>query len=131
MVDIFNHRILCQKCDAEMHKGEIIKNGFRLRTLVCPHGHDRLIHPTDEEEYRKFKTLRGKEFKVKMRIVGNSYAVSIPKEIVSFMRELDQRNLACSKIRNIEHEQEKMMDDMVRLCFEDVKRLSLNFGDFE
>ena len=46
-----------------------------------------------------------------MRLVGNSYAVSIPKEIVSFM----------------EH-QEKIMDEMVRLCFEDFGRVSLNFG---
>ena len=46
-----------------------------------------------------------------MRFVGNSYAVSIPKEIVKFMRE-----------------QEKIMDDMVRLCFEEFGRISLNFG---
>ena len=49
-----------------------------------------------------------------MRLVGNSYAVSIPKEIVSFMRD-----------------QERIMNDMVRLCFEDFGRLSLNFGDFD
>ena len=49
-----------------------------------------------------------------MRLVGNSYAVSIPKEIVSFMST-----------------QEKIMDDMVRLCFEDLNRLSLNFGNLE
>ncbi len=47
-----------------------------------------------------------------MRLVGNSYAVSIPKEIVSFMRE-----------------QEKIMNDMVRLCFEDMGKLSLNFRE--
>jgi hypothetical protein len=47
-----------------------------------------------------------------MRLVGNSYAVSIPKEIVSFMKE-----------------QEKIMNDMVRLCFEDIGKLSLNFGE--
>ena len=46
-----------------------------------------------------------------MRLVGNSYAVSIPKEIVSFIRE-----------------QEKIMNDMVRLCFEDFGRLSLDFN---
>ena len=45
-----------------------------------------------------------------MRLVGNSYAVSIPKEIVSFIQE-----------------QEKIMDNMVKLCFEDFGRLSLNF----
>jgi len=47
-----------------------------------------------------------------MRLVGNSYAVSIPKEIVSFMNE-----------------QEKIMDSMVKLCFEDIGRLSLNFAE--
>ena len=46
-----------------------------------------------------------------MRFVGNSYTVSIPKEIVNFMKE-----------------QEKIMDDMVRLCFEEFGRISLNFG---
>jgi hypothetical protein len=45
-----------------------------------------------------------------MRLVGNSYAVSIPKEIVSFMRA-----------------QEEIMNDMVRLCFEDLNKLSLSF----
>ena len=55
-------------------------------------------------------SLKNKEFNVKMRLVGNSYAVSIPKEIVSFMRA-----------------QEKVMDDMVKLCFEEMGRLSLNF----
>ena len=55
-----------------------------------------------------------KNFRVKMRIVGNSYAVSIPREIVNFIKE-----------------QEKIMNDMVRLCFDDSKRLSLFFGEGE
>jgi hypothetical protein len=46
-----------------------------------------------------------------MRFVGNSYAVSIPKEIVNFMQE-----------------QEKMMDDMVNLCLEEFGTLKLNFA---
>jgi hypothetical protein len=45
-----------------------------------------------------------------MRFVGNSYAVSIPREIVNFMKE-----------------QEKIMNNMVRLCFEDFGKLSLDF----
>jgi hypothetical protein len=55
--------------------------------------------------------LRKKEFNVKMRFVGNSYAVSIPREIVDFMKE-----------------QEKIMDEMVRLSFEEFGRISLVFG---
>ena len=46
-----------------------------------------------------------------MRFVGNSYAISIPKEIVDFMKE-----------------QEQIMDDMVQLCFEEFGRIRLDFG---
>lgn len=111
MRDIFDNQILCSKCENKMQRGEIIKNGFVLRIMCCPNCNEKLIHPLDESEYNKFINLKNKEFKVKMRIVGNSYTISIPKEIVSFM-----------------HEQEKMMDDMVRLCFEETGRLSLNFN---
>lgn len=112
MSDIFDNTILCKKCNTKMQKAQIVKNGFLFRALVCPKCNEKLIHPVDEQEYGKFSDLRNKEFHVKMRLVGNSYAVSIPKEIVSFMRE-----------------QEKIMNDMVRLCFEDIGKLSLNFGE--
>jgi hypothetical protein len=111
MTDIFNHKILCKDCDVLMQRATLVRNGFQMRALVCPHGHDKILHPQDLADYERFKELKGKEFKVKMRIVGNSYAVSIPKEIVSFI-----------------HEQEKMMNDMVRLCFEESGKLSLKFG---
>jgi len=95
-----------------MEKGKIVKKGFVLRVLVCPKCRNTIIHPEDKQEYNKFINLRNKEFRVKMRLVGNSYAVSIPKEIVSFMRE-----------------QEKIMNDMVKLCFEDFGKLSLSFNE--
>ena len=95
-----------------MQKAKIAKNGFLLRAMICPKCNEKIIHPTDEQEYHRFMNLRNKEFKVKMRLVVNSYAVSIPKEIVSFMQE-----------------QEKIMNEMVRLCFEDMGKLSLNFGN--
>ena len=94
-----------------MQRAKVAKNGFLLRAVVCGKCGDRVIHPADEAEYNKFRVLRNKEFHVKMRLVGNSYAVSIPKEIVSFIRE-----------------QEKIMNDMVRLCFEDFGKLSLDFN---
>jgi len=112
MTDIFDNTILCKKCNAKMQKAQIIKNGFLFRALVCPKCDEKIIHPVDEQEYNKFSDLRNKEFHVKMRLVGNSYAVSIPKEIVLFMKE-----------------QEKIVNDMVRLCFEDIGKLSLNFGE--
>ena len=64
------------------------------------------------EEYKKFNDLKNKLFKVKLRVVGNSYTVSIPKEIVEFI-----------------HKQEKMMNDIVNLCFEESGRLSLRFDN--
>ena len=110
--DIFDNTILCRKCNAKMQKAQVIRNNFVFRTMVCPKCGEKIIHPADEAEYEKFTNLKNKEFHVKMRLVGNSYAVSIPKEIVSFMKE-----------------QEKMMNDMVRLCFEDMGKLSLNFRE--
>lgn len=109
--DIFDNTILCQKCGTKMQKTQLEKNGFLLRAVVCQKCGDKIIHPVDEQEYERYVDLRNKEFKVKMRLVGNSYAVSIPREIVSFMEE-----------------QEKVMDSMVRLCFQDMGRLSLDFG---
>lgn len=110
--DVFDNIILCKKCNCKMQKAKILKEGFEFRAMVCPKCHGKIIHPADEAEFNKFNNLKNKEFYVKMRLVGNSYAVSIPKEIVSFIKE-----------------QEKIMNDMVRLCFEDMGKLSLNFGE--
>lgn len=111
MIDILDNPILCKKCNSLMEKVKLAKNGFIFRAVVCPKCSSKIIHPVDEQEYNRFINLKNKEFRVKMRLVGNSYTVSIPKEIVSFMSE-----------------QEKIMNEMVRLCFEDIGRLSLNFG---
>ena len=110
-MDIFENPILCKKCRKEMQKKQIEKDGFLLRVVECPDCHARFMHPADEAEYTRFKQLRDKTFRVKMRIIGNSYAVSIPREIVNFIKE-----------------QEKIMDNMVRLCFSDSKKISLSFG---
>lgn len=92
----------------------ISKNGFNLRVKKCDKCDEILVHPGDRKEYEEFMRLKKKEYEVKMRMVGNSYAVSIPREIVDFMRE-----------------QEKMMDDMVRLSFDRVGRISLAFNTNE
>ncbi|MEM4230726.1 MAG: hypothetical protein QXF25_02525 [Candidatus Pacearchaeota archaeon] len=92
----------------------IYKNGFNLRALECPKCQETIIHPLDKKEYEEFMRLKNKEFAVKMRMVGNSYAISIPKEIVDFMKE-----------------QEKMINNIVKLSFQDMNRLNLIFGGFE
>jgi len=88
----------------------ITRNGFNLRTVKCENCGKSVIHPEDKREYEEFIRLKQKEYNVKMRMVGNSYAVSIPREIVDFMQE-----------------QESMMNNMVKLCFEEAGRISLDF----
>ena len=111
MVDIFENKILCKNCNTEMSKTKIKKSGFILRTIECPKCDSIIVHPKDEQEYKNFMNIKNKQFSVKMRFVGNSYAISIPKEIVDFMKE-----------------QERIMDDMVQLCFEEFGKLRLDFG---
>jgi len=112
MADIFDNTILCSRCQVKMKPVNLEKNGFILRAIECPKCSNKIIHPKDEQEYEDFMKLKNKTFRVKMRIVGNSYAVSIPREIVNFMKD-----------------QEKIMDDIVRVAFNDAKKLSLLFGD--
>lgn len=110
-MDIFENKVLCKNCGKEMKQIVVNRNGFNLRALECPKCKERIYHPLDEKEYEEFIKLKQKEFNVKMRMVGNSYAVSIPREIVDFMRE-----------------QERKMNDMVRMCFEEFGKISLRFN---
>jgi len=114
MVDIFEYDILCDKCEKKMKDSLLSKNGFNLRIKKCENCGSFVIHPEDKAEYEDFIRLKKKEYEVKMRMVGNSYAVSIPREIVDFMRE-----------------QERMIDNMVKLSFEDMGKLSLCFNTSE
>lgn len=118
MTDIFDLKISCKNCGKEMEKTKVIKNGFELRAVRCPKCAEVILHPGDFQSMEHFKDLKGKTFNVKLRMVGNSHAVSIPKEILDFMNET-HKNMS------------KEMDDMVRLCFDSFDKLSLRFGDIE
>ena len=111
MTDIFDTTILCKKCNTKMQSFILNKAGAELRAVKCPKCSDQIIHPADLNSLENFNNIKGKTYNVKLRMVGNSHAISIPKEIVDFIRH-----------------QEKMMDDMVKLCFEDMHKLSLSFG---
>jgi hypothetical protein len=118
MTDIFDTKIMCKKCDTQMKPCIVHKNGFELRAVECTKCHDKIIHPADLNNFDSYKDLKGKTFNVKLRVIGNSHAVTIPNEIVDF-------------IENTHKQMKKDMDEMVRLCFEDFDRLSLKFGGFE
>jgi len=111
MNDLFDNAILCKKCKKEMKKDIVSRNGFNLRIVKCPKCNEIIVHPADKQEYENFMRLKQKEFEVKMRMVGNSYTVSIPREIVDFMKE-----------------QERIINNMVRMSFEDTGRLKLMFN---
>jgi len=111
MADIFDNKILCNECGKEMKNVLISKNGFNLRAVKCEKCNRIIVHPADKTEYEEFMRLKNKEYEVKMRMVGNSYAVSIPREIVSFMQD-----------------QESMMNNMVKMCFEEAGKISLTFN---
>ena len=93
-----------------MQPATINRKGFILRSLKCDPCKNQIIHPEDLKEYENFQNLNKKKFKVKLRYVGNSYAVSIPREIIDFMNE-----------------QEKEINEMVNLCMEEFGRISLRF----
>lgn len=111
MEDLFNKKILCDECERVMKPSLISKNGFNLRVLKCDKCNEIIVHPTDEKEYEEFIRLKNKEYEMKMRRVGNSYTVSIPMEIVSFMQD-----------------QDSMIDNMVRMCFQEPGKISMKFN---
>lgn len=116
MTDIFDAKILCKKCNLQMKPIIVDMNGLELRAVECPHCHDKIIHPADLNGMEQFKDLKEKKFNVKLRMVGNSHAISIPKEIIDFMNERHR-------------ETKTEMDDMVSLWFDDFDTLKLSFDD--
>jgi hypothetical protein len=99
-----------------MQPSEVFKRGFRLRAIQCPKCSEKIIHPTDVHKFESFNNLKQKTYNVKLRVVGNSHAISIPKEIVDFIGDMN---------KNMSHH----MNDMVKLCLEDFGRVSLSFND--
>jgi hypothetical protein len=116
MTDIFDAKILCKKCNIKMENTYVNKYGLQLRAVKCPECEDTIIHPADLNGMEHYNDLKNKTFNVKLRVVGNSHAISIPKEIIDFMNEMHTQ-------------MKKEMDDMVRLSFEDFGRLSVRFLD--
>lgn len=123
-MDIFDHSVLCKKCDTKMRKIDVERAGFKIRALECPNCGQRTYHPSDMEEYNKFNKLKNQNFKVKLRQVGNSYTVSIPREILDFFREREEERSEFDKM----HES---MERMVTLAMDRMNRLSLNFEDLD
>ncbi len=116
MTDIFDAKITCKRCNIEMKPTIVDKCGLQLRAMQCPKCNDKIIHPADLNGLQHFNDLKDRTFSVKLRVVGNSHAISIPKEIIDFINE--------------QHRQmKKEMDNIVRLSFEDFRELRIVFGE--
>lgn len=90
MADLFETTIVCDRCNKKTNKQHLSRNGFRIRAWECPNCGKIWEHPADKQAQDDFKKLKEKEFQVKLRMVGNSYAVSIPKEIIEFEEEFNR-----------------------------------------
>ncbi len=110
MQEIFDQIVLCNKCNVKTNKNYAIKDGFKIRILECPKCSNILYHPGDLKDYDNFKDLKQRDFNVKLRMVGNSFCVSIPKEIIDFHREF-----------------EKEFNDLVRLSLEGPGKINMFF----
>ena len=110
MSDIFNATVICDDCNTKMQKSLVIKNGFEVRALQCPNCDKAYIHPEDQKRLEQFEKLRTKSFQVKLRMVGNSYTVSIPREIISYQDEI-----------------EKKLNKMLFMALEEPEKLSIFF----
>jgi len=128
-MDLFENTVLCKNCGKKMKPAFLEKEGFRIRALRCPSCSNQILHPADVEEYRKFKELRGRHFQVKLRLVGNSYTVSIPREIVNFMKEENEAEDIHTKMREHMAKQMQDMQQFVTLAMEEANKLSLMFND--
>ncbi len=112
-MDIYDNIVICKTCNKETAKSQLFKNGFKIRVWQCPQCKKIWEHPEDLQKYKNFEKIKNKNFHVKLRLVGNSYTVSIPREIIDFHR----------KANAIEKEIDKMMD----ICLEEPFKVSLFF----
>jgi len=90
MQDVFDHVVLCNNCHVKTRKNYAIQDSFEFRILECPKCNNTIYHPADLKEYEDYKKLRTRNFDVKLRMVGNSFCVSIPKEIIDFHKEFEK-----------------------------------------
>jgi len=116
MKDIFDANILCDKCNIKTDKKVILRDGFRLRYFECPKCKQKWYHPADQKEYDAFKNLKQRQFDVKLRMVGNSFSVTIPREIIDFEEKFAQL--------------EKEVNHMLRLSLDEPGKVILRFRQF-
>ena len=87
MKDIYDTTLICNKCGSHTTKSHVTKNNFDIRIWFCPDCKKKWYHPEDMKAYERYLQLKKKDFQVKLRSVGNSWVISIPKEIIRFQQD--------------------------------------------
>lgn len=96
MKDIYDTTLICNKCGSNTTKSHVTKNDFDIRIWYCSECKKKWYHPADIQAYEGYLKLKKKDFEVKLRSVGNSWVISIPKEIIRFQQ--DQTNTQIVKL---------------------------------
>ncbi|MEM2956354.1 MAG: hypothetical protein QW041_02160 [Candidatus Pacearchaeota archaeon] len=126
-MDLFENIVLCKDCGKKMKPDFVEKEGFKIRALKCPSCSNKILHPSDLNEYNKFNSLKNRQFHVKLRLVGNSYTVSIPREIVNFIKNDETENIH-QKMQEHVKKQMRAMEKMVTLAMEEANKIALSFN---
>ena len=82
--DFWENMGTCNKCNVRLEKTITQKANFEIRTWHCKKCGKKWLHPIDLEKYSQWEKLKDSLFEVKVREVGNSFTVSIPKDIINF-----------------------------------------------
>ena len=101
-MDIYSTILLCDNCNKKTEKSFSIKDGFKIRSWECSDCDKHWEHPQDLEDYKKFFSLKQKNFQVKLRMVGNSYTISIPREIIEYTEIRETGRLVNLSLENPE-----------------------------
>lgn len=84
MRDVWEEHLICSKCNKKTDKIIINRENFNIRTWKCKQCRKYWPHPLDNKKFEEWKKVKNLTFKVKIREVGNSAVVSMPKEILNF-----------------------------------------------
>ena len=108
-------QILCSSCNSKTQEKIHINKGYKLRFHECINCKEKYYNPLDLKQFKEFQNIRNKRFQVKLRMVGNSFSVTIPREIIEFEERFAQI--------------EKEVNQMLRLHLEEPGKVSLRFRE--
>ncbi|PIN82002.1 hypothetical protein COV11_00200 [Candidatus Woesearchaeota archaeon CG10_big_fil_rev_8_21_14_0_10_30_7] len=90
MRDIWEEHLHCSTCNKKAEQIILSKDNFKLRSWKCKQCRKTWNHPLDQVKLSEWQNIKDQEFIVKIREVGNSAVISLPKEILNFKNALNK-----------------------------------------